>query len=73
MIRRWWRRWRARRADSGEICHEVTCLRELRWCDLWESRVHFANNEEMGSLGGTYMTASWCPDHAPGDAVRWRP
>lgn len=71
-MRRLWRWW-AGRGDSGEICHDPGCLRELRWRELWESREHLANLAEMGPLGGTWMTGYWCSEHAPDGAVPWRP
>lgn len=57
--------------DSGEICR--TCFRELDVAECYETIEHLRNTSEMGELGGTYMTAYWCEEHQPADAVPFRP
>lgn len=74
MIRRALRRWRLRNADSGEICHDPDCLRDLRNRDCWETRHVQPPRPEIAAWGGgTYLVGYWCKRHKPADAVRSRP
>lgn len=56
--------------DSGEICR--VCLRELTVAEAWETIHHLSNTAEMGSDGGTYLTAYWCAEHRPDGALPFR-
>jgi len=78
-LRRFWA-WLRRRPTGAErpeptdICE--VCGEFLAAADVWEIRSHPDDDDMLlgpgGMGGGTYMSATYCAEHFPVGASRWR-